>query len=107
MRCVLCLSSFVHIANGMQEVSSPYRKVVLVCVNERVGQEACAMYGAAEVHKAIKLAVREKDLTVRVSKSGCLDQCKNGPIVVIQPDNRWFFRVQMSDVEEIVSIACS
>lgn len=87
----------------MHEVASPYRKLVLVCTNERLGAEECCAAGrAAEIHKAIKFAVREKDLTVRVSKSGCLDQCKNGPVVCIQPDNKWFFHVKMEDVPAIV-----
>lgn len=91
----------------MMETPSPYRRLVLVCTNERIDRECCAMSGSLEIHKALKEAIRAKDVTIRVSKSGCLDQCSRGPAVCIQPDNRWFMQVTMADVPVIVEAATS
>ena len=38
---------------------------------------------------------------VRANKSGCLDTCELGAAVVIYPDNIWYTRVQVQDVDEI------
>ena len=38
---------------------------------------------------------------VRANKSGCLDVCEMGPVVVIYPDNIWYTQVQIEDVDEI------
>jgi (2Fe-2S) ferredoxin len=34
--------------------------------------------------------------------SGCLDQCAFGPVVVVYPDNVWYGRVTVADVDEII-----
>jgi (2Fe-2S) ferredoxin len=39
---------------------------------------------------------------IRINKSGCLDQCGNGPMVVVYPDAIWYAHVQPSDCHEIV-----
>jgi (2Fe-2S) ferredoxin len=40
---------------------------------------------------------------VRINKSGCLNQCGHGPMVVIYPQNRWYAGVTLDDVDEIVA----
>jgi len=80
-----------------------FRKLVLVCTNERTdGTACCAMNGSLEVHKKLKEAIKAADPTIRVSKSGCLDRCQEGPTVVIMPDNIWLGRVTVEDIPEIL-----
>ncbi len=90
----------------MQTLPIIHRKLLLVCTNERLdGRECCAMGNAVELHKKLKEAMKAVDLTVRVSKTGCLDRCKDGPTVVLMPDNKWFGGVTEVDIPEIVRIA--
>ena len=56
------------------------------------------------VHARLKRLVAEAGLAgrVRVNKSGCLDQCGHGPMVVVYPEGVWYWGVQPEDAEEIV-----
>lgn len=87
----------------MYALDKTFRKLVLVCVNDREdGRDCCAQKGATELHKKLKFAVSAVDPRIRVSKSGCLDQCSIGVTVVIMPDNIWFGRVMEHDIPELV-----
>ena len=90
----------------MKEIGKKYRKVVLVCTNVREdGTECCGAKGSVDLHKKLKEAMKAADLTVRVSKSGCLDRCSEGPTVAIMPDDLWFGSVSEADIPEIVKMA--
>jgi (2Fe-2S) ferredoxin len=56
------------------------------------------------VHARLKQLVAQAGLKgrVRVNKSGCLDQCGNGPMVVVYPEAVWYWGVRVEDIEEIV-----
>ena len=90
----------------MQPLPKKYRKLVLVCTNVRDdGRECCGMKGSAELHKKLKEAMKAADLTIRVSKSGCLDRCSEGCTVAIMPDDIWLGGVVEADIPEIVRLA--
>jgi (2Fe-2S) ferredoxin len=90
----------------MQDIGKKYKKVVFVCTNQKEnGKECCAMKGAKELHLKLKEEMKKTDLTVRVSKSGCLDRCAEGVTVTIQPDNVWMGGVTEADIPEIVKRA--
>ncbi|KTD19686.1 (2Fe-2S) ferredoxin [Legionella londiniensis] len=40
---------------------------------------------------------------IRVSKSGCLGRCSQGPCIVIYPDGVWYTYTSFSDLDEIVT----
>lgn len=89
----------------MQQVERKFRKLVLVCTNERTdGRECCMHKGSVELHKKIKEAIRAADPWVRVTKTGCMDHCSTGPTVVIMPDNIWLGQVTEEDIPEIVKL---
>ena len=69
----------------------PYTRHVFVCTHG----DYCPADGAAEIHRVLKDGVAARGLKkeVRVNKSGCLDQCGNGPMVAVYPDNVWYSRV--------------
>jgi (2Fe-2S) ferredoxin len=56
------------------------------------------------VHARLKSLVAAAGLKsrVRINHAGCLDQCGHGPMVVVYPDNVWYWGVEVADVEEIV-----
>ncbi|MEK7545988.1 MAG: (2Fe-2S) ferredoxin domain-containing protein [Patescibacteria group bacterium] len=90
----------------MRDIGKKYRKVVLVCTNVKEnGKECCGMKGAAELHFKLKEAMKAADLTVRVSKSGCLDRCTEGVTVAIMPDDVWLGEATEADIPEIVAKA--
>ncbi|HTK60585.1 MAG TPA: (2Fe-2S) ferredoxin domain-containing protein [Candidatus Baltobacteraceae bacterium] len=92
----------------MQDIGKKYRKVVLVCTNQKEnGKECCAMKGAADLHLKLKEEMKKADLTVRVSKSGCLDRCVDGVTVAIMPDDVWLGGATEADIPEIVKRAAS
>ncbi len=68
-----------------------YARHVFVCTHG----EYCPADGAAEIHRLLKDGVAERGLKtqVRVNKSGCLDQCGNGPMVAVYPENVWYAKV--------------
>lgn len=81
---------------------------VFVCTNFRAPEAArpsCTANGNSEIHTLMKDGVRAAGLgnSVRVNKSGCLDQCEHGPALVVYPGAIWYGFVKPEDVKEIVS----
>jgi (2Fe-2S) ferredoxin len=81
---------------------------VFVCTNFRAPEAArpsCTTNGQSEIHTRLKDEVKSAGLgnSVRVNKSGCLDQCEHGPTVVIYPGAIWYGFVKPEDVPEIVN----
>lgn len=96
-----------HHAHGEQRfMSTPnqpvrvYEKHVFVCTSGKI----CPHQGSVAVHARLKSRAKEVGLQgrVRVNNSGCLDQCGNGPMIVIYPEEVWYSCVTLEDVEEIV-----
>ena len=89
----------------MQDIGKKYRKVVLVCTNVKEhGKECCGLKGSEEIRAKLKEAMKAVDLTVRVSKSGCLDRCSDGVTVTIQPDDIWLGNVTEADIPDIIEM---
>lgn len=88
----------------MQPAGTWFPRLVLVCTNERTdGRESCGPKGGVELHRHLKEAIKQRDPRIRVSRSGCLDNCKTGPTVVIMPDNIWLGGVTEEDIPRIVA----
>ena len=80
---------------------------VFICLNERPSGEprgSCAIRGAAEVHERMKRLLKERGAhrEIRANRAGCLDACEHGVTIVVYPDNVWYGRVTVDDVEAIV-----
>ena len=39
----------------------------------------------------------------RVNRAGCFDRCKDGPLLVIYPDDIWYRYIDQNDIDEIIS----
>lgn len=39
---------------------------------------------------------------IRINKSGCLDRCELGPVVVVYPEGTWYTYVDETDIDEII-----
>ena len=90
----------------MQTVPPKFRKYIFVCENERPAGDCCGAAGR-NIREALKELVKEKRLSgdIRVSRSGCLDVCAEGPNVLLMPDNIWFQHVGEKDVPRILERA--
>ena len=85
---------------------SIYEKHIFICINQREPnhpKKCCGSLGVELrkefVENLIKYNLQTK---VRANKSGCLDGCVFGPMVVIYPEAIWYQNVQIKDVDEIV-----
>lgn len=89
----------------MENPPFPYQKIVFVCTNRREGNAVCCSRGGSEpIRDALKRYVKENHLQgkVRVSQSGCMDLCSQGPNVMVFPDGIWYKDVRMEDVPTII-----
>ncbi len=77
-----------------------FEKHVFVCVSGKT----CPNEGACEVFDLMRKEIFERGLKskIRVNKAGCLDQCGNGPMIVVYPEDVWYAHVKTEDVHEIV-----
>ncbi|AFZ71376.1 CbiX/SirB N-terminal domain-containing protein [Natronobacterium gregoryi] len=74
-------------------------KHVAVCTNQ-----TCADDGSTTVLERLRQAVRDAEVRdVHVTRSSCLGQCGDGPIVTVYPDGIWYGGVSPDDTERIVS----
>lgn len=86
------------------ELSTPrFAKYIFVCENIREEGDCCGPE-SQRIRELLKEAVKTKGLAtrIRVSRSGCLDVCSEGPNVLLMPDNIWFKCVEEKDVTEIL-----
>ncbi|PWV64633.1 (2Fe-2S) ferredoxin domain-containing protein [Plasticicumulans acidivorans] len=88
---------------------SHYRHHVFFCTNERApdaGRQSCGPCGAMAALEHAKARVQALGLTgagkVRVNKSGCLDRCELGPLLVVYPEAVWYTYVDNDDIDEII-----
>ena len=87
----------------MEAAQPKFRKYLFVCENEREEGLCCNPHGA-RIRELLKNAVKERGLAgkIRVSRSGCLDVCAEGPNVLLAPDYVWFKRVSPKDIDAIL-----
>ena len=72
---------------------------VLVCAHKH-----CLKQGGREAAKSLKRAVKDHDLQGRVLLTAvdCLDQCDDGPCMVVYPEGVWYGRVDEAGARKIV-----
>ena len=86
---------------------SHYRRHVFFCCNQRDPPEkCCANAGALDMQGYAKARIKALGLNgrdnVRINKSGCLDRCEEGPVVVVYPEAVWYTYVDRDDIDEII-----
>lgn len=85
-----------------------FKHHVFVCHNVRpegAPRPSCTSDGKSELHAQLQQLSKAAGLasTVRINKSGCLDQCEHGPTVVVYPEAIWYGGVKPEDAAEIVN----
>jgi (2Fe-2S) ferredoxin len=84
-----------------------YRHHVFVCENRRPDDDprgCCAAKGSEAIRDALKAELHRRGLKqqVRANGAGCLDNCADGPTLVVYPEGVWYGHVKVEDVPEIV-----
>lgn len=88
----------------MLETTTPHKLHVLVCTNARHdGTPSCGDSGeAVRVFETLKKNLKEAKLPVRVSRTGCLGPCAQGPNVMCYGregrPGAWFQAVGEGDI---------
>ena len=79
-------------------------KLILVCQSFRLGKEPKGI-----CHKQtdgllqyIEEGILDRGLDVQVATTGCLKQCEQGPILVVQPDNWWYRGVSSTAILDAI-----
>lgn len=84
-----------------------FKNHLFFCLNKRNnGSDCCDQHNAFALFEYAKNRVKELGLSgpgkVRVNKSGCLDRCNDGPVMVVYPEGIWYTFVDTEDIEEII-----
>ena len=91
----------------MESNDIPFEKIIFVCTNRREAGErvCCAGSGGCELRDKLKDMAKARQLKgrVRVSASGCMDRCEDGPNIMIFPDNVWLSHVRDGDLDKILA----
>jgi (2Fe-2S) ferredoxin len=85
---------------------SRYEKHIFVCTNQRDTKNPKGSCASKETDLRFEFVkeLRRNGLhnKVRANKTGCLDLCARGPVVVIYPNGIWYENVTKSDVKIII-----
>lgn len=89
-----------------------YKKHIFICTNQKEdGRKCCHQAGAVEVVQYLKKRVADLGMGgvggVRVSSSGCMGRCSEGPVMVVYPEGEWFTYHSSEDVENILQAISS
>jgi (2Fe-2S) ferredoxin len=87
---------------------SYYQHHVFFCVNQRQnGEQCCNGAGAQELRDYAKKRVKELGLSgsgkARINNAGCMDRCKEGPVIAVYPQGVWYSYVDKDDIDEIIN----
>jgi len=76
----------------------PLLKHVLVC-----GNVDCAARGSVALLEALRrdIASAGRDQQVKVTRTGCMGRCGEGPTVAVYPDGVWYRGVREADATEL------
>jgi (2Fe-2S) ferredoxin len=83
-----------------------FEKHIFICANDKApGKDCCGMGHGLELVEKFREVLKEKGLNgkIRAQRSGCLDACSKGPILVIYPEGTYYGSVRFADVERIVN----
>lgn len=83
-----------------------YKNHVFFCLNERPDghkRGCCASKCSAKLHAYMKVRAKEMGLEkTRINKSGCLDRCEDGPVMVVYPEGIWYKPTNSCDIDQIL-----
>lgn len=84
-----------------------FEKHIFICENRRPEghpRGCCSEKNSPAIKELLKKRIKELGLNtdVRVNTSGCLDACEHGVTIVVYPEQIWYGKVTVDDVDEII-----
>ena len=72
-----------------------FEKHVFCCINKRPDSNpkgCCSSKDSEKLQIELKTKIKNLKLNkkIRINKSGCLDRCELGPVMVIYPEGVWY-----------------
>ncbi len=84
-----------------------YQFHVFCCTNRRADDHkrgSCAAKDSEKLRDYMKARAKELGIAeTRINAAGCLDQCEQGPVMVIYPEGVWYAYKTKEDIDEILS----
>ena len=85
-----------------------FEKHVFCCINKRSGSNpkgCCSSKNSEKLQTELKIKIKDLKLNkkIRINKSGCLDRCESGPVMVIYPEGVWYSFKNSEDIDEILN----
>ena len=86
---------------------SYYQQHVFFCTNlrdnDRQSCQQCDAQAARDyVKKRCKTLGLSQNNALRINNAGCLNRCKQGPVLVIYPQGIWYRYENQDDLDEII-----
>lgn len=85
----------------------PYKRIIFVCTNKKEdpSKPCCASRKSEDIVSKLKQVVREKNLKdqIRVSRTGCMGKCENGPNIMVYPEGIWYSNVKEEDLQFLLA----
>lgn len=86
---------------------SIYNNHLFICTNVKANNDnCCGVHNAAEMVAYAKRRAKELGLTketkFRISSSGCMGRCTEGPVLVVYPSGRWYTYKSEADIDNIL-----
>jgi len=88
-----------------RKTTTPYLCHIFICTHDRGGnRKSCGDQEGVELRAVLKTEVASRGWKkwVRVSQSGCLGRCEEGPNVMIYPQGIWFHHASLDDIPMIL-----
>ncbi len=102
---ILLYQKGFRLSENYQDSMIPYICHILVCVNDRKDErKSCAPAHSGQIRLQLKTRIKERwpGIKIRVSQTGCLGVCEDGPNILIYPQNIWFKNVAPEDIDSIL-----
>lgn len=81
-------------------------KQILVCASFRLSgapQGICHKKGSTQLMGYLENELADRGLTgISVASTGCLKACDSGPVMVVQPDNVWYGKVETEEAVDAI-----
>ncbi|MBI1976633.1 MAG: (2Fe-2S) ferredoxin domain-containing protein [Candidatus Omnitrophica bacterium] len=92
----------------MRSQKTPYQRIIFVCCNSREDGVCCSPEGnptGEQFREWLKEYIEKKGLKgkIRVARSGCMDLCRQGPNLMVFPDNIWLNGVRKDELPRIAA----
>lgn len=84
---------------------TPHLAHLFVCSNVRDNNPAnpgCGAKGGAELKVALKAEIKQRGWKIRVSTSGCMGLCADGPNILLHPPGIHFSGVTLADLPQVL-----